>query len=185
MVGLGNPGFRYEETRHNVGFSVVDHLAKAGGWSFHSEALGSVEAARVPEGWLMKPQGYMNCSGEAVAAWIRYYKIPAEAVLVVVDDVAVALGTLRLRGAGSCGGHNGLRSMEEALGSDQYARLRCGVGPCPENRPLEVFVLERFSEVERPVAERMVKRAAEAVRCCQTEGMEIAMNTFNRKMEEV
>jgi PTH1 family peptidyl-tRNA hydrolase len=133
----------------------------------------------------MKPQGYMNCSGEAVAEWIRYYKILAEEILVIVDDVSLVLGTLRLRGSGSCGGHNGLRSVEEALGSDQYARLRCGVGPCQEGRALEVFVLERFSEVERPITERMVKRAAEAVRCCQTETMEIAMNTFNRKMEEV
>lgn len=179
VVGLGNPGKKYGPTRHNVGFAVLDLWAAKQKFSFQSDRLGPVEMARHEGLVLLKPQTFMNESGVAVRAWLDWLKWPVDEVLVVVDDAALSLGELRLRPGGSAGGHNGLRSVENVLGTDRYARLRCGIGPIPEDIELEVFVLEKFTSDERPVMEAMLGRAVEAIECCIKDGIEIAMNRFN------
>lgn len=186
IVGLGNPGGRYAGTRHNVGFEVVDEVARRRGlvWRARKEwcaevAEGSLEG--VGSYCLMKPQTYMNRSGEAVRRCLDWWKWGLGAVLVVLDDVALSLGNIRVRGGGSAGGHNGLRSVEIALGSEDYARVRCGVGAVPSGWALEDYVLGRFGEDEMPVVREMVLRGADAVCCCQEDGLSLAMALFNKK----
>jgi peptidyl-tRNA hydrolase, PTH1 family len=179
VVGLGNPGRNFDGTRHNVGFAVLEAWARKQKFSFQPDRLGPAEVARHGSLVLLKPQTFMNESGRAVQAWLNWLKWEIGEVLAVVDDVALPLGELRFRPGGSAGGHNGLRSLEETLGSDRYARLRCGIGPLPEGREMERFVLERFRPEERPVYAAMQERAVEALECCQAEGIEVAMNRYN------
>ncbi|MCS7062498.1 MAG: aminoacyl-tRNA hydrolase [Methylacidiphilales bacterium] len=189
IVGLGNPGERYVGTRHNVGFMVVDELVKRRGlsWRLEREWEAEVAEGRGEDGeryWVMKPMTWMNRSGEAVRRALAWERGRVEEVLVVVDDVALPLGRVRVRGGGGSGGHNGLRSIEESLGGRDYARVRCGVGGAMEpGMTLEEYVLGRFRRDEEGRMREMVERAVDAVCCCQREGLSLAMQFFNRRME--
>ncbi len=179
MVGLGNPGKDYAGTRHNVGFEVLGRLAAAAGLSFQREKKWQAEACRTPEGLLLlKPQTYMNLSGRAVAAAARFYKIPAEKVLVVYDDVALPLGQQRFRMTGGSGGHNGIQSLIIELGSRDFPRLKIGIGGVPGSR-LTGHVLGRFREEEREVAEKALASAVDAVQVALSEGVSKAANRYN------
>lgn len=183
VFGLGNPGRRYEGTRHNVGFDVVDELARRAGvefktsWRLRAKACSwRVDVRNV---WLVKPQQYMNLSGLAAARFKRRRGTEPAEMLVVVDDVELPLGQLRLRKQGGAGGHNGLRSIIRDLGSDGFPRLRLGVGGGDADRDLTGHVLGRFRPNERGAVEETVARAADAVECVLEEGVDVAMNRYN------
>ena len=179
LVGLGNPGPEYNATRHNVGFMVLDYLAQKEGLGFAAASKWGCLWARWNEVILVKPTTYMNRSGDSVAAVARYYRIPASDLLVVVDDVALPLGRLRLRSSGSDGGHNGLGSIIAHLGED-FPRLRVGVGAAADSADLVNHVLSTFSKTEAAVVSRAVERATDAIRKVVDSGLETAMNLFNR-----
>jgi PTH1 family peptidyl-tRNA hydrolase len=181
VVGLGNPGREYQNTRHNIGWMVLDLLAAANGKTFRAERKWKAEAVELPGTILLKPQTYMNLSGESVAPLARFFKFPLESILVVYDDMALPLGRLRLRAKGSAGGHNGLQSIITHLGADAVPRLRLGIG-APAGDPSWVgHVLGGFREEERPVVEKTVRLAAEAVGHIQTKGFTSAMNCYNQQ----
>jgi PTH1 family peptidyl-tRNA hydrolase len=180
VVGLGNPGRAYHGTRHNAGFAALDLIVGAA-FPFSGDARGPVEVSRVGDVRFLKPQTYMNAGGPAVAAWLAWLKLTPADLLVLVDDFALPLGEVRLRERGSHGGHNGLRSLQQALGTQEYARLRIGIGPVPEKWAVEDFVLARFAKEERPGLEAGLDRAAAAFQCCQREGISLAMTSFNGK----
>ncbi len=177
IVGLGNPGPRYDRTRHNMGFMAVDAYAARLGARFARSRFGQV--AEVPAGWLLKPETYMNLSGQAVAPFLQYYRLSPTDLLVVADDLDLPLGTLRLRRAGSSGGHNGLKSIIGSLGTEGFARLRMGISRPPE--PLQVidWVLMRFTAREMPLVTEVVDRAVEALETVVSEGLDRAMSQFN------
>ncbi len=183
-MGLGNPGPEYEDTRHNAGFLLADRLV--GRWNLPQFRRG--DRARETQGsWqgfpvrVLKPQTYMNRSGAAVAPLRSLPGFdPSQHLLIVVDDVALPVGRFRLRGAGSAGGHNGLRSIEGVLQRQDYARLRIGVGPQPAGDELSDHVLGDFSTQERETIESLFDPMAEAVETWIQEGIEIAMTRFNR-----
>ncbi|HEY7445977.1 MAG TPA: aminoacyl-tRNA hydrolase [Vicinamibacterales bacterium] len=183
IAGLGNPGAKYRDTRHNVGFEVVDVLARRHGAEFES-APGEAVLARIrslADGVLLvKPLTSMNLSGHALAELIRYYRVALPDVLVIVDEVQLPLGRLRARARGSPGGHNGLKSVAGQLGSDEYARLRIGVGRGDDRRDLADHVLARFEPDERETIRTAIQRAADAAEVFATDGIEKVMNTFNR-----
>ena len=179
MVGLGNPGKDYAGTRHNVGFEVLGGLAAAAGLVFQREKKWQAEVCRTAEGLLLlKPQTYMNLSGRAVAAAARFYKIPAEKILVVYDDVALPLGQQRFRMTGGSGGHNGIQSLITELGSRDFPRLKIGIGGVPGSR-LTGHVLGRFREEEREEAEKALASAVDAVQVALSEGVSKAANRYN------
>ena len=183
VVGLGNPGDKYRGTRHNVGFEVIDVLARRQALTFESAPADAVQAKwRLPEDtvWLAKPLTFMNLSGYAVAGLARYYKIEVPDLIVVSDDVNLPLGRLRARGSGSEGGHNGLRSVAEVLGTIDYPRLRIGVGRGDNRRDLADHVLARFEPDEQPGIDAAIARAADAVEMWISEGLAPMMNSFNR-----
>ena len=186
VVGLGNPGPDYERTRHNVGWWVVDHLAdvwRFEGWKKDGEARvvsGSLAGQRVR---LVKPQTYMNLSGGALRPYLRREGFrAANDMLVVVDEVALPTGTFRIRARGSAGGHNGLKSVEGAVGSQEYARLRIGVGPEDPRRrgDLADYVLGDFGKREEKIVRELMPSLTELVEAWVTEGTERAMNRFNK-----
>ncbi len=180
IVGLGNPGAEYLFTRHNAGFLVLDAWMDEEGLVFKDERDRYSKAVQLPTGErLVKPMTYMNESGKAVAAWLDWLKLGASDLLVVVDDVALPLGQVRLRPDGSSGGHNGLRSIESHLGSGAYARLRCGIDSVPPGWALERWVLSRFRPEEEDELGQMIRTARLAIECCQSEGIAVAMNRFN------
>lgn len=185
VVGLGNPGPRYEGTRHNVGFAAVDLFAAAdagASWSAAPAGDGLVARVELGEGlrlWAAKPQTFMNASGAMVAALARYLKVRPQELLVVSDDFSLPLGRVRLRMRGSSGGQKGLASILESLGSQEVPRLRLGIGPVPARVDPADFVLGRFAPSEREAAESMAGRAAEAIRAACLEGLEAAMNRYN------
>lgn len=184
-VFLGNPGPKYEWTRHNAGFLTCDALAKKLGVNVNRARFKALTATCDIGGesvMLMKPQTYMNNSGEAAAEAARFYKIPPEHVIVVSDEVSLPVGRLRIRQKGSAGGHNGLKSIIAQLGSDQFPRIRLGVGapPHPEYDMAD-WVLSVFRDQDAADIADAAKRAAEAVECYITEGPERAMNRFNTK----
>ena len=181
VVGLGNPGKEYVGTRHNVGFAILDALAEQEGAVFKSERQWKAHVTKLPSGILLvKPVTYMNLSGRAVVAVAGFYKIAAEEILVVHDDVALNLGTLRFRKSGGAGGHNGLKSLIADLGTNDYPRLKVGIGGVAGER-LTGHVLGRFSEEEREEMEKALARAGEAVQVAVAEGVDAAANTFNTK----
>ncbi len=190
IVGLGNPGRRYEETRHNVGWWALDHLADVWhfeGWRADGDALmveGRVAEERVR---LVKPQTYMNLSGVALRPYLRRLEWSGlQDLLVVVDEVAIPLGTFRLRATGSAGGHNGLKSIEATLGTRDYARLRIGIAPLDPARQvgdLADFVLDPFEAAEQKVVRDLLPRIGDAVECWAREGIQPAMNAYNRKVD--
>lgn len=186
IMGLGNPGPEYEQTRHNVGWWVVDHLAgvwRFSGWKRDGEtrvASGTVGATRVR---LVKPQTYMNLSGASLRPYLRREGWKASSdLLVIVDEVALPTGAFRIRASGSAGGHNGLKSIQGALGNMDYARLRIGVGPDdPAKRKgdLADYVLSDFGKRDTKVVEELMPTLAELVECWLTSGAAVAMNRFN------
>jgi PTH1 family peptidyl-tRNA hydrolase len=184
IAGLGNPGAEYVRTRHNAGFQLLDRLAERWRGEWRNERRFAARLAQASPGgrlcWLCEPQTYMNASGEAVAAVARYYRVPAGSVLVVADDADLPLGTVRLRPEGSSGGHHGLESVEQHLGTRGYARLRLGIGRQPGPvRQIAGHVLGSFSRLEAEWFDRVLARAGEAVECWLSEGATVAMNRFN------
>jgi peptidyl-tRNA hydrolase, PTH1 family len=181
IVGLGNPGAQFKGTRHNVGFAVLDELAKRASLEFESAPADALMARwRRPDEavLLVKPLTYMNLSGPAIGELCRYFKIELADLLVVVDEVQLPLGKLRARARGSAGGHNGLKSVIAHLG-DNYARLRLGVGRGDARRDLADHVLARFDKDEAADAERMIQRAADAAETFITSGIAAVMNQYN------
>ena len=181
IVGLGNPGSQYRGTRHNVGFDVVDELARRGSIGFESAPAEALIAKwRRPEGvvLLVKPLTFMNLSGQAVGELARYFKIDVADLIVIVDEVHLPLGKLRARKRGSAGGHNGLKSVIAHLG-DEFSRLRVGVGRGGDQRNLADHVLSRFEKDETAEVERMTARAADAAEMFIASGIEAVMNAFN------
>jgi PTH1 family peptidyl-tRNA hydrolase len=181
VVGLGNPGAKYAGTRHNIGFLVIDYLAespRAG--RFQSRFQGQV-AELVEDGekiLLVKPETFMNLSGRCVREVLEFYKVPAEGLLVVCDDINLPLGKLRVRARGSDGGQKGLRDIQNHLGASEYARLRIGID-APGEADAADYVLSRFRPGERPVMEEAVREAAEAVMYWVRHGVEATMNKYN------
>ena len=183
VVGLGNPGDKYENTRHNVGFLTVDELAERARVPVqrlkHRALTNTVElgGARV---LLMKPVTYMNLSGEAVGEAARFYKIPADHVLVISDDVSLPIGKLRIRKGGSAGGHNGLKNIIQHLGTDQFPRVKVGVGEKPHpDYDMADWVLSKFVGEDLKTITAAIEKAGKAVECLIAEGPDKAMNKFN------
>jgi PTH1 family peptidyl-tRNA hydrolase len=181
IAGLGNPGREYEGTRHNAGFAVLDELASRLGVSFAKEPKWDAQVAKVPgrDLVLLKPATFMNLSGEAVAGYARFYRIPHASVLVVADDVALPPGTIRLRREGGSGGQKGLESVLVHFATEQVPRLRIGVGGASSGADLAGHVLSRFRPEELPVMGEAVARSAEAVLCAAERGPETAMDLYN------
>ena len=179
VVGLGNPGRQYEQTRHNVGFMVLDRLAAAAGVDFESKPKWQGHLAKLPDGsLLLKPQTFMNLSGRCVRAVMAFHKwVPAQ-VLVVYDDVALPLGRLRLREKGSAGGHNGIKSLIEHLGTPDFPRLRIGIGGAQPGN-MTGHVLGSFREDERESVENTLASAVQAVQLARSQGFAIAANRYN------
>jgi PTH1 family peptidyl-tRNA hydrolase len=179
VVGLGNPGAEYNRTRHNVGFDVVDLLASEWGLTWQHSKSWHALWAKGEKAILVKPTSYMNLSGEPLSAVANFYKIAPAEILVVLDDLALELGRLRLRTEGGAGGHNGLESIIVHLGTEAIPRLRIGIGAAPSEGAVD-YVLSRFFEEERPVVEKTIERAADAVKCAIDKGVLSAMNLFNK-----
>ncbi|MCS6853019.1 MAG: aminoacyl-tRNA hydrolase [Gemmataceae bacterium] len=178
IVGLGNPGRRYEGTRHNVGFAVIDALA-AGDRFQHRFQAEVVEHRDEGQTLLLaKPDTFMNLSGQSVRQLVDYYRCPLEDLLIVCDDMNLPLGKLRIRARGSHGGHNGLRDIESRLGTTAYPRLRIGVGS-PLDADAVEHVLGRFRPSEQPVIEEAIHRAARAVLVWARHGIDVCMNQYN------
>lgn len=183
IAGLGNIGPEYHETRHNIGFMVVDALAKSAGISFSDGRYGFTATLPVKgrQLLLLKPSTYMNLSGNAVRYWLQKENIPLENLLVVVDDLALPFGTLRLKGKGSDAGHNGLKHIAATLGTQAYARLRFGIGnDFPRDGQID-YVLGHFTEDERSLLPQRLETAGEIVKSFCLAGIDITMNQFNKK----
>ena len=183
LVCLGNPGDKYENTRHNVGFMVADEVAQRQNKPIQRlkfKALTNVLTISSQRVLVMKPVTYMNLSGEAVRQAADFYKIPPDHVLVVSDDTALALGRLRIRVKGSAGGHNGLKNIIQHLGTDQFPRLRVGVGEKPHpDYDMADWVLGKFTGEDKKTITAAVKRAADAIECILDEGIDRGMGKFN------
>ena len=186
MIGLGNPGPQYQANRHNIGFQCVELFARR-----HRIALTKMQQrAMTGDGWveqggqrqrvlLIKPLTYMNASGQAVAALMRFYKLELEDLIVIHDDIDLAQGKLRLRQGGSSGGQNGIKSMIEVLGSPEFARAKVGVGRPPGRMDPAAFVLQNFTLAEEEIFAPLREKVGDALLCWLFEGLEVAMNRFN------
>ena len=188
IAGLGNPGRQYEGTRHNVGFDVIDALVQKynipqSGVKFNAMyGKGTIEGQKVI---LMKPLSFMNLSGGPVQEMAAYFKIEKTTNLIIIhDDIDLQPGQLRIRKQGSAGGHNGMKDIIKRLGTEQFLRIRVGVGAKPEGRDLADYVLSRFAQEDRAKVDEAVRKAASAVAMAVTEGPDAAMNTFNKKREQ-
>lgn len=185
IVGLGNPGKDYANTRHNIGFDVIEKLAEQEKISVlekkHKAVIGKgyINGQKVI---LAKPQTYMNLSGESIREMLDYYKLDErEDLIVVSDDISLELGQIRLRKKGSAGGHNGLKNIISHLGHDEFQRIKMGVGEKPKGYDLADYVLGHFTGAERKIMDDGAEQAIEAIRMILNEGIEPAMNQFNRK----
>ena len=184
VVGLGNPGRAYENTRHNAGWQVLDEFAKRRGAEFRRSWRRPVQSAKAAlEGagslLLVKPLTFMNLSGDVLPGLMRPAGLAAKDLIVVADDVNLPLGKLRIRAAGSAGGHNGLKSVIERLGTEEFVRVRVGVGEQEEGKSLKDHVLERMRSEERRELAEAAARAADALECILVRGVDSAMNRFN------
>ncbi|MEM9928509.1 MAG: aminoacyl-tRNA hydrolase [Bacteroidota bacterium] len=177
IVGLGNPGPKYENTRHNIGFKVLDSLSE----DWKNESHGSLARIkhRGKQLILLKPDTYMNLSGKAVRYWLQKEKIPKQNLLVVVDDLHLDFAVLRLRGKGSDAGHNGLKSIDQLTGGNNYARLRCGIGRDFHPGQQANYVLGEWNETERPGLPAMIKTSAEMALSFCAHGLQNTMNKYN------
>ena len=192
VVGLGNPGSEYHGTRHNIGFQVIDRFAAKLGWPevnrkrFDGLTIdGNVETSGGTEKvLLLKPLTFMNLSGNAVQAAMSFYQLMPKDIVIVVDDLALPCGCLRLRGAGSSGSHNGLRDIERALGTSEYPRLRIGIDPAPPPMHGKDYVLGRFTTEQRKLLEPAIDRACGAILTWIDKGIESAMSQFNAEEKE-
>jgi PTH1 family peptidyl-tRNA hydrolase len=182
IVGLGNPGREYASHRHNIGFMAADRWVAAHALSFNKIQHHAIIAqGRSGERRIIvaKPQTYMNESGRAVGALLRFYKVPVERLLVIFDDLDLPFGAIRLRAAGGAGGHNGMRSIIQHLGGNQFARLRIGIGRPPGRMDPAAFVLQDFNRAEAAELDTLLDRAAQAIDLFLTAGITAAMNQFN------
>lgn len=187
IVGLGNPKMEYENTRHNIGFDVIDKLAE----EENIAVLEKKHKAVIGKGYvagqkcvLAKPQTFMNLSGESVRELIDYYKVDETTELIVIsDDISLEVGQLRIRKKGSAGGHNGLKNIIAYLGHDQFIRVKMGVGEKPKGWDLADYVLGHFTNDERKIMDEAAGRAADAIRMIITQDADAAMNEYNRKPE--
>lgn len=178
VVGLGNPGIAYKRTRHNLGFLVADAFAAKKNMLFAKKSRFKAYEAMGSDLMILKPLTYMNLSGQSVQSAMHFYKLPLEDMIVISDDIALPFGELRLRAAGSSGGHKGLKNIEESLHSQAFARLRIGVGAPPFGENLEDFVLKPFVGPEREGLEAVINRAVEALELWLTLGCSKAMNAI-------
>ena len=186
IVGLGNPGKQYENTRHNIGFDVIETLAA----QEHIAVLEKKHKAVIGKGFvegqkciLAKPQTFMNLSGESVRQLLDYYKVDEKSELIVIsDDVSLDVGQIRIRKKGSAGGHNGLKNIIDHLGHDTFIRVKMGVGEKPQNYDLADYVLGHFTDQERKIMDEAAGRAAEAIRAIILRGADAAMNEFNGRV---
>jgi PTH1 family peptidyl-tRNA hydrolase len=185
IVGLGNPGHKYAGNRHNVGFQAVERLAAANQLHFDQRqnrahvAHGHIEGVRVA---LVKPQTYMNRSGEAVRGLTRFFKVRSDRVLIIFDDLDLALGSLRLRLKGGAGGHKGMASIIACLNTRDFPRIRIGIGRPPGRMPPEAYVLQDFGDDEQVIMEHTYQQATEAICVAISESFEIAMNRYNQRI---
>ncbi len=195
IVGLGNPGRQYAMTRHNVGFEVIDTLAAKLGWTGSKDQFDRLARTKFDgltldgviglssggdeKVLLLKPMTYMNVSGRSVLAAMQFYQCSPADVLVVLDDLALPCGRIRLRGGGSSGGHNGLRDIEQMLATQDYPRLRIGIDPVPQFVPQKDYVLQRFTPEQRKLVDEAITRAAGAAVTWVDKGLNAAMNAFN------
>ena len=183
IVGLGNIGPEYEGTRHNIGFRILDALAKASNISFQDRRYGFVAHMRVKnqELVLLKPSTYMNLSGNAVRYWMQQERIPLENILILVDDLSLPVGTIRMRQGGSDAGHNGLKHIAQMLGTQSYNRLKFGIGnEFPRGGQID-FVLGKFSPEDEKIVDERALVACDAIRAYALSGMAFAMNHYNGK----
>lgn len=184
IVGLGNPGKKYEGTKHNVGFEVIDKLAESYNISItkikHKGLCGegTICGEKV---LLLKPQTFMNLSGESIRAAADFYKVDAEHIMVIYDDISLEPGQLRIRKKGSAGGHNGIKSIIAHLGTQEFPRIKVGVGAKPDRMDLADYVLGHFSQIEGRVMEDASKEAGQAAQAIILDGIEAAMNRYNGK----
>jgi peptidyl-tRNA hydrolase, PTH1 family len=183
VAGLGNPGPEYAVTRHNIGFMVVDKLAAQFGSTWEKSAKWDALLAKCGAVLLIKPMSFMNRSGYPLFAVAQFYKIEPQQILIVLDDLALPLGRLRMRPRGGSGGHNGLDSIITQFGTEDIPRLRIGIGEAPREGSVD-YVLNRFFDEEKSLVRSTINRAAEAVKCAIDNGLVSAMNTFN-KIEEI
>jgi len=199
VVGLGNPGSEFVGTRHNIGWEVLDELARQSGWvgrpddfnrlarsqfdGLTLDGMIAVHSGSTEKVLLLKPTTYMNLSGRAVQAAMAFYRLAAPEIMVVLDDLALPCGKLRIRKDGSSGGHNGLKDIERMLATDAYPRLRIGIDAPPPRVPGRDYVLGRFTEAQRPIVSQAVKRAVQAIETWIGQGMETAMNRYNADPE--
>ncbi len=183
VVGLGNPGDKYENTRHNAGFMAVDQLADRGDFPMQRLKFHALTHSATISGQgvlVMKPTTYMNLSGDAVAEAAAFYKVPPEHILVLCDDVSLPVGKLRIRTHGSAGGHNGLKHIIQRLGTDQFPRVKIGVGAKPHpDYDMADWVLGKFVGEDKTAMDEATRRAAQAVECYLKDGPQKAMNQFN------
>ena len=187
IAGLGNPGREYEGTRHNVGFMTLDALADKYNIDVREKAFKGLIGKGVIEGnkvILVKPQTYMNLSGECIRQVMDYYKVDPSEFIVIYDDISLVPGGIRIRKKGSAGGHNGIKNIIAHLGTQEFPRVRIGVGEKPARMDLADYVLSRFQKDERVLMEEAFERAGEAAVCMMNDTMEHAMNQFNKKTEK-
>ena len=183
VVGLGNPGGEYTHTRHNIGWDSIDELAEGCITEFESKRYGSINNLRYRGRnlILLKPTTFMNLSGNAVRYWLKKEKIPLENFIVILDDVDLEFGRIRMKKKGSGGSHNGLNNIIESLGTDKFNRIRFGIGDDFKRGQKVDFVLSKFTDEEMEILKTRKKVAADAVKCYVMEGMDNAMNKFNNK----
>jgi PTH1 family peptidyl-tRNA hydrolase len=187
IVGLGNPGTEYTKTRHNAGFLLVEKLAARWQTDWKNERKFGARIARAERNGrrvlLCQPQTFMNSSGEAVGTLVNFYRLPLKQLLVAVDDADLPLGEIRLRTGGSSGGHHGLESIEQHLGSREFARLRLGIGRQDGAREITDYVLSRFDPAETALMKKVLDRSAGQTECWLDDGIQKAMNQFNGSVE--